>query len=80
MVASGGDVEVFESLGSLVDQSLLERLPAVDGEPRFGMLQTIHDYARELLDSSPERERVRRSTRSAFPEPCRERGGSPHRG
>jgi len=58
VVASGGDVEVFESLGSLVDQSLLERLPAVDGEPRFGMLQTIHDYARELLDSSPERERV----------------------
>ena len=51
-------VEIYESLGSLVDQSLLERLPSVDGEPTFGMLQTIRDFGLEQLRSSEDSDEV----------------------
>lgn len=47
----GGELD---SLGSLVDKSLVR----VDGD-RFGMLETIHEYAGELLDSSAEAEETR---------------------
>ena len=42
--------EGLDALGSLVDKSLVR----VDGE-RFGMLETIHEYAGELLDGSGRR-------------------------
>jgi predicted ATPase/DNA-binding CsgD family transcriptional regulator len=47
----GGELD---ALGSLVDKSLVR----VDGE-RFGMLETIREYAGELLDSSAEADDVR---------------------
>ncbi|HEX4745684.1 MAG TPA: tetratricopeptide repeat protein [Gaiellaceae bacterium] len=47
----GGDLD---ALGSLVDQSLVR----ADGE-RFGMLETIHEYAGELLDGSADANGVR---------------------
>jgi predicted ATPase/DNA-binding CsgD family transcriptional regulator len=50
-VCGGG----LDALGSLVDKSLVR----VTGE-RFGMLETIREYASELLDASPEAEDVRR--------------------
>lgn len=46
--------EVWEVLARLHDKSLLE-VDRAD-PPRFSMLQTIHDYARERLDDSNERE------------------------
>ena len=49
----GGDLD---ALGSLVDKSLVR----ADGE-RFGMLETIREYAGELLDASAEAEDVRRA-------------------
>jgi predicted ATPase/DNA-binding CsgD family transcriptional regulator len=49
-VCGGG----LDSLGSLVDRSLVR----VDGD-RFGMLETIREYAGELLDSSAEAEDTR---------------------
>jgi predicted ATPase/DNA-binding CsgD family transcriptional regulator len=49
----GGELD---ALGSLVDKSLVR----VDGE-RFGMLETIHEYAGELLESSGEAGDVRRA-------------------
>jgi non-specific serine/threonine protein kinase len=46
-----GDLDVLNDLESLVDQSLL--VPSdVNGEPRFGMLETIREYAFERLDAS----------------------------
>ncbi len=51
-VCGGG----FDALGSLVDKSLVH----ADGE-RFGMLETIREYASELLDSSAEADDVRRA-------------------
>lgn len=38
----------LDTLGALVDEHLLRR-DDVDGEPRFGMLETIREYALELL-------------------------------
>ena len=43
------DVDVFECLESLVDKSLVRRSEGVDGEVRFGMLETIRDFAHEQL-------------------------------
>lgn len=42
-------MDVLTGLGTLVDQSLVERAPAVDDEPRFRLLRTIGDFARETV-------------------------------
>ena len=44
----GGPGQVMETLGSLVDSSLV-RAETRDGEPRFSLLETIRDYALERL-------------------------------
>ena len=54
-----GDPDVLESLASLVDKSLLRQEETEEGEPRFVMLETIHEYAREKLDESGEADIVR---------------------
>ncbi len=51
-VCGGG----LEALGSLVDKSLVR----ADGE-RFGMLETIREYAGELLEASAEVQEIRRA-------------------
>ena len=51
----GGDV--VERIGELVDQSLV-RLDDGDGEPRFAMLETIREYAAEMLAGRGEAEAV----------------------
>ena len=42
-------IEVFEGLGTLVDQSLVRIDEMAVGEPRFVMLDTIREYAAEML-------------------------------
>ena len=54
----GGDLD---TLGSLVDESLVR----ADGE-RFGMLETIREYAGELLDASAEAQGLRRAHASHY--------------
>jgi predicted ATPase len=46
--------DVFELLASLVDKSLLQQQELPRGEPRFRMLETLHEYAREQLAASGE--------------------------
>jgi tetratricopeptide (TPR) repeat protein len=57
-----GDLEVdmLDGVQSLVDKSLLRQEEGVVGEPRFVMLETIHEYAREKLQESGEAEVLRR--------------------
>jgi predicted ATPase/class 3 adenylate cyclase len=53
-------VDVLDAVVSLVDKSLLRQEEGVGGEPRFYMLETIHEYAREKLEESGEAEELRR--------------------
>lgn len=51
-----GALDILELLADLVDASLV-RVAGEVAEPRFGMLETIREYATELLDDSGEKER-----------------------
>jgi tetratricopeptide (TPR) repeat protein len=53
-------VDVLDGLASLVDKSLLKQEEGVGGEPRFVMLENIHEYAREKLLEREEGEDIRR--------------------
>jgi len=53
-------VDVLEGLSSLLDKSLLRQEEMVEEEPRFVMLETIREYARERLEVSGEAEEIRR--------------------
>jgi predicted ATPase/DNA-binding CsgD family transcriptional regulator len=56
----GAPPDVFEGIASLVDKSLLTRSDVGDGDPRYGMLETIRDFGLERLEASGEAEAVRR--------------------
>jgi predicted ATPase/class 3 adenylate cyclase len=58
-------IDVLDGLASLAEKSLLRQEEAA-GEPRFGMLETIREYARERLEASGEAERVRRQHADFF--------------
>jgi predicted ATPase/DNA-binding CsgD family transcriptional regulator len=53
-------VDALEGVSSLLDRSLLRQEEGPDGEPRFVMLETIHEFARERLQESGEDEEIRR--------------------
>jgi predicted ATPase/DNA-binding SARP family transcriptional activator len=71
-VAAGGSVtksQVLDLLGQLINKSLViveMRSEDDDFESRFGMLETIREYAREKLDESGETEQIRQRHRDFF--------------
>ena len=44
--------DIIGRLSRLIDQSLIQRMPSSTAEPRFTMLDTIREYARERLTAS----------------------------
>lgn len=49
------DIDIEEFTERLLDVSLIKpMLLTHSAEPRFNMLQTVHEYAKEMLDISPE--------------------------
>lgn len=54
------DIDILDVLEALLDKSLLLREEGPDGEPRFVMLQTIHEFAREQLEASDELDEIYR--------------------
>jgi len=53
-------VDVLDGVESLVEKSLLREEEGPGEEPRFVMLETVHEYAREKLEESGEAEELRR--------------------
>jgi predicted ATPase/class 3 adenylate cyclase len=53
-------IDILEGIASLVDRSLLRESEDDEGEPRFAMLATIREYAREHLRESGEEDDVLR--------------------
>jgi predicted ATPase/DNA-binding CsgD family transcriptional regulator len=54
VVGEGSEDAVLDAMSSLVDQSLLLAIPAWHDEPRFRMLQTIREYAEQMLSETGE--------------------------
>jgi predicted ATPase/DNA-binding CsgD family transcriptional regulator len=54
------EISVLDGVAALVDQNLLNRVEPANGEPRFGMLETIREYGLEQLNASGETEIIRR--------------------
>ncbi len=69
---SDGDlgVEVLDGVQSLVDKSLMRQEEGegegAGGEPRFVMLETIHEYAMDKLEESGEAEQIKREHADFF--------------
>jgi predicted ATPase/class 3 adenylate cyclase len=62
-VADGGDPagsDPLDLVAALLDVSLITVTEGADGEPRAGMLETIHEYALERLAEAGEEEQTRR--------------------
>ncbi len=49
-------IDVFAGVETLLSSSLLQQRTSADGGARFWMLETIHEYAREKLTTSGERD------------------------
>ncbi|MFL5735384.1 MAG: ATP-binding protein [Chloroflexia bacterium] len=50
------DIDILDGISSLIDKSLLKQDAGANGEPRFVMLESIREYALELLLSADPRE------------------------
>ena len=59
-------VDTFEGVSSLLDKSLVRQEEGPEDEPRFIMLETIHEYAREKLQQSGEAEEIGRAHTEYF--------------
>jgi len=53
-VAADAGLDVLDGVTSLVEQSLLQRFPAPDGEPRYAMLETVREFGLERLNEQRE--------------------------
>jgi predicted ATPase/DNA-binding CsgD family transcriptional regulator len=61
-VAGGADrrIDVLDSVGALVEQSLLREEDGPGDHPRYVMLETVREFARDHLDASAERDVIHR--------------------
>jgi predicted ATPase/class 3 adenylate cyclase/Tfp pilus assembly protein PilF len=68
--ADAGDsaLDVLDGLDSLTQKSLVRQEDGDGHEPRFTMLQTIHEFGLERLDASGEEEALRRAHARFFQE------------
>src|SRR5829696_130377 len=61
-----GELDALEVMESLLEKSLLRQEVGVEGEPRFVMLETVHEYAREKLQESGEEQEIKRAYAQYF--------------
>jgi predicted ATPase/DNA-binding CsgD family transcriptional regulator len=55
----GIQIDPMEGIASLLDNSLIRRLGDVDGESRYGLLETLREYGLERLSDAGEESSVR---------------------
>lgn len=60
------ELDITEGVGSLVGKSLLRQEEGLRGEPRFVMLETVQEFAREKIEHSGEAEAIRRAHAAFF--------------
>jgi tetratricopeptide (TPR) repeat protein len=58
--------DVLDTLGSLVEKSLVRQSEGIDGEPRFAMLETIREFALEQRSARGGGEELRRRHAELF--------------
>jgi predicted ATPase/transcriptional regulator with XRE-family HTH domain len=58
-VAGGADLDLLSGLASLVDKHLVRETMSAAGTPRFSMLETIREFAGEMIAESDEAEVAR---------------------
>jgi predicted ATPase len=61
-----GELDAFDGVESLLEKSLLRQEEGPEGEPRFVMLETIHEYTTEKLEESGEYQELRASHAAYF--------------
>lgn len=59
-------VDALEGVSSLLDKSLIRQEEEQEGEPRFEMLETIHEFALEKLEESGDAEAIKRAHAEYF--------------
>jgi predicted ATPase/DNA-binding CsgD family transcriptional regulator len=59
-------VDTLEGVSSLLDDSLLRQEEGAEDEPRFVMLETIHEYARERLEEQWNAQAIKRAHAEYF--------------
>ncbi len=59
VIDPAGELDAFDGLAALVEQSLVQRSDDAGGEPRFGMLQSIRAFGLEQLTARGEEAAVR---------------------
>ena len=59
-------IDMLDGLSSLVDKSLVKQTAGIESEPRFGMLETIREYAMERLSASEDARQIREAHAAHF--------------
>jgi tetratricopeptide (TPR) repeat protein len=59
-------MDAFEGVSSLLDKSLIRQEEGPNEEPRFVMLETVHEFVREKLEESGEAEEIKRAHAEYF--------------
>jgi predicted ATPase/DNA-binding CsgD family transcriptional regulator len=77
VAAAGAESEILDGVSRLVDQSLLRRMDHAKGAPRFGMLETIREFALERLTAGGEEAAIR-DAHAAYFHALAERGYCEH--
>jgi predicted ATPase/DNA-binding CsgD family transcriptional regulator len=55
------ELDLLDGVSALLEGSLLTEIEPAEGEPRFGMLETVREYGLEQLAASGEEDEVRRA-------------------
>jgi predicted ATPase/class 3 adenylate cyclase len=63
---STGDLDTFEGMAALVDESLLRQVEESGGDPRFYLLETVREFGLERLATSTEAATIRQAHATYF--------------